>query len=73
MHTAPPPPGQLVQMGIENSRDGFLSGPRVEEARSLARSRLDFPPPQQIECRIGIPIIPDALAGLEGAKEGKDD
>jgi hypothetical protein len=28
------PPGQLVQMGIENSRDGFLSGPRVEEAES---------------------------------------
>jgi hypothetical protein len=45
---------------------------RIERA-SEPYSRSGALPPQQIECRIEVPIIPDAWAGLEGAEEGEDE
>lgn len=55
MHTTP---GQFMQMRIENSRDGFLSEPRVgengkvESRASLTAGGLGPSPPQQIDCRV---------------------
>jgi hypothetical protein len=63
---------------MENSRDGFQSclGSRVEERKVESRSSeraLQPVPPQQIDCRVGVPIIPDPKAGLGWRKKGEDD
>jgi hypothetical protein len=48
------------------------SGKSSRDRASLTAGLVWGLPPQQIDCRVGVPIIPDRKAGL-GWKNGEDD